>query len=199
MINAPHDKEFVFHDGMKAKNLLELVEALEKSTDTDFSEFASVHKNDFSNWIEYVLLDKELADKIRPITSRNATIQILKDKINEIAVEDSIMKMSKREYENEKNRENTKKIVLSELTNTEKKQEHSKEIKERKRWFRILSKKQSERKLAKMEMAEEQKYKPEREMHRELGEDYKENIFWMILYVILILLIVALLAYKLLI
>ena len=198
MINAPHDKEFVFHEGTRAKNLLELVEALEKLTDDDFSKFVSIHKNDFSSWIEYVLSDKELADKIRPITSRNVNIQMLKDKINEIAVEDSIMKMSKREYENEKNRENTKKIVMSELTNTEKKQEHSKEVKERKRWFRILSKKQSEKKLEKMETAEERKYKPEKEMHQELSDDYRENIFWVVLYIILILLIVALLAYKLL-
>ena len=67
MINAPFEKEFVFHDGKRAKNILELYEILERLSDQDFVSFVNSYKNDFANWVEAVLLDKGFAQKLRMI------------------------------------------------------------------------------------------------------------------------------------
>ncbi len=199
MINAPHDKEFVLHDGSRIRNLLDLTIALEKISDVAFSKFVNTQKNDFSNWIEFVLLDKNLADKIRYVLSKNTTVNILKDRINEIAVEESIMKMTRKEVEMERTRESTKKVVMSELSNTEKNHEQLKDAKNRKKWFHVFSRKKlSDKKLSSMGHNEEDKYRPEKGLGKEIDDDYRENILWTLLYFILIILIFVLLLYKLL-
>ncbi|MGV8140812.1 MAG: hypothetical protein ACP5NW_00050 [Candidatus Woesearchaeota archaeon] len=86
MINAPHDKEFIFHDGTKARNLFDLVSKLESMQDHSFHHFVNAHKNDFASWIEHVFLDKVLAGELKKTTSRQETIEIIKDKISEAAV-----------------------------------------------------------------------------------------------------------------
>jgi preprotein translocase subunit SecF len=199
VINAPHDKEFVLHDGSRIRNLLDLTIALEKISDVAFSKFVNTQKNDFSNWIEFVLLDKNLADKIRYVLSKNTTVNILKDRINEIAVEESIMKMTRKEVEMERTRESTKKVVMSELSNTEKNHEQLKDAKNRKKWFHVFSRKKlSDKKLSSMGHNEEDKYRPEKGLGKEIDDDYRENILWTLLYFILIILIFVLLLYKLL-
>jgi len=101
LINAPHDKQFVFHDGTRSKNLLELVSKLENIEDHEFHQFVNHHKNDFSNWIDHVLSDKHLADKLRTVNSRSETIQLIKDKINDMTlgptIGSSILKVSRLE------------------------------------------------------------------------------------------------------
>jgi len=91
MINAPHDKEFIFHDGTRARNLLDLVAKLEGISDHEFHTFVNHHKNDFANWTEHVLLDKHFAERLRTIDSRIDTIQLLKDKINDVTIGSSII------------------------------------------------------------------------------------------------------------
>jgi len=91
MINAPHDKEFVFHDGSRARNLLDLVSKLEKLSDHEFHNFVNHHKNDFANWTEHVLLDKHFSEKLRDVNSRVDTIQLIKDKINDITIGGSMI------------------------------------------------------------------------------------------------------------
>jgi hypothetical protein len=91
LINVPHDKEFVFHDGFRARNLLDLVSELEKMSDHDFHNFVNVHKNDFANWTDHVLSDKYFAEKLRTINSRTDTIQLIKDKINDVALGHSVI------------------------------------------------------------------------------------------------------------
>jgi len=198
VINAPYDKEFVFHDGTRVKNLLELVTVLERLSDSDYSTFVNSQKNDFSDWIEYVLIDKTFAEKIRLLTVRNTAVSVMKDRINELAVEESILKMTKREVESQVTREATKKVLISELANTEKKAEHAKEARVKRGWFHVFAKRRSEKRLKKIERAEEEKYASEKNLGQEIAADYKENALWVALYVILIILIVVLLAYKLL-
>jgi len=84
LINAPYDKEFVFHDGSRAKNILELVTAVEKLNDHEFHHFVNAHKNDFANWTEYVLADKNLSEKLRSVNTKHDTLNLLKDRINDV-------------------------------------------------------------------------------------------------------------------
>lgn len=81
MINAPYEKEFVFHDGRRAKNLLELSSMLETIGQQDFERFVNPNKNDFANWVEYVLLDKELASSLRSTILLSKTRDIISNKI----------------------------------------------------------------------------------------------------------------------
>ena len=93
LINAPHDKEFVFHDGTRARNLLDLVSKLEGISDHDFHHFVNVHKNDFANWTDHVLSDKHFAEELRTVTSRHDTIRLIKEKINDITIGHSIIQI----------------------------------------------------------------------------------------------------------
>jgi hypothetical protein len=103
MINAPHDKEFIFHDGTRARNLLDLVAKLEGISDHEFHNFVNHHKNDFANWTEHVLLDKHFADELRNINSRSETIQIIKDKINEVTIGSSVIRIPRIEDHHNQN------------------------------------------------------------------------------------------------
>lgn len=93
LINAPHDKEFVFHDGTRVKNLLELVSKIEHLADHEFHQFVNAHKNDFANWIEHVLSDKTFAESLRTLHSRDDIIRAIKDKITDFTIGNSIIKI----------------------------------------------------------------------------------------------------------
>jgi hypothetical protein len=103
MINAPHDKEFIFHDGTRARNLLDLVAKLESISDHEFHNFVNHHKNDFANWTEHVLLDKHFSDRLRGLDSRSETIQVIKDKINEVTIGSSIVRIPRIEDHHNQN------------------------------------------------------------------------------------------------
>jgi hypothetical protein len=83
MINAPYEKEFVFHDGRRAKNILELNDVIEQLADYDFSEFVNDQKNDFANWIQEVLQDRRLAEMLRTTISKHYTVDLLRRRIRE--------------------------------------------------------------------------------------------------------------------
>ncbi len=99
MINASHDKEFVFHNGNRARNLLELVSRIESISDHEFHHFVNPHKNDFANWTEHVLGDKHFADKLRTLLSKNETISLIKDRIAEATFGNSIIKIPKVDHD----------------------------------------------------------------------------------------------------
>ena len=63
--DAPADKCFWLHSGKMIANLSQLVEALGTMDSSEFERHVTPHKNDFANWINDVLKDKELSDKIR--------------------------------------------------------------------------------------------------------------------------------------
>ncbi|HIH31455.1 TPA: hypothetical protein HA235_01995 [Candidatus Woesearchaeota archaeon] len=78
MNNAPYEQEFVFHNGSRAKNIFELSVFLENMPDNEFRSFVNEQKNDFANWIEYVLEEKDLAIKLRATINIHETRNILK-------------------------------------------------------------------------------------------------------------------------
>ncbi|HGJ66577.1 TPA: hypothetical protein ENS27_14530 [bacterium] len=81
MINAPYEKEFVFHNGKRAKNLLELSLMLENISQNDFEKFVNPSKNDFANWIEYVLQDKDLASSLRSTIILDKTKELINSRV----------------------------------------------------------------------------------------------------------------------
>jgi len=88
MINAPYENEFVFHDGKRAKNILELSEIVERLSVEEFSSFVNMYKNDFANWTEFVLMDKRLSDKLRQTVSLEQVKSVLKARLSEIIAEE---------------------------------------------------------------------------------------------------------------
>lgn len=84
MISAPYEKEFIFHSGQRAKNISELGNIIEHLSFEEFQEFVNSSKNDFANWIEFVLMDKFLAGKLRETTSKDGTLDIMRSKIRDM-------------------------------------------------------------------------------------------------------------------
>lgn len=233
MINAPHDKEFQFHDGTRVKNLLELVSKIENLSDHEFHHFVNPHNNDFSNWIEHVLLDKNFADRLRGMHSKDDIVQLIKDRISDITIGNSIIKVPKiedhsghHEITNEINKhlhdtgQDTRQQKEHELSHEQhhahelhepsvldqvpplvvssKHHERLEESKSRRGWFRFLSKdKVSGKDLERIGSEEKDKFKPEAELTEEIISDEKENALWTVLYIVLVVLIITLLAYKL--
>jgi len=95
LISTSYDKEFVFHDGSRAKNLLELVSRIDFLSDYEFHQFVNHHKNDFANWTEHVLGDKHFADKLRTIPSKHETTLAIREKISNATFGNSIIKIPK--------------------------------------------------------------------------------------------------------
>jgi len=258
MINAPHDKEFIFHDGTRARNLLDLVAKLEGISDHEFHNFVNHHKNDFANWTEHVLLDKHFSERLRSVDSRTDTIQIIKDKINDVTIGNSIIRIPRIEDHHnqhhlfekaadkkaeadlekaveknvQKNVEDEKpsKVAKHDVGGThverlknleseefekhtvnesrtlkesseekkEKNHEKSEQIKASHNWFKLFSAKDlSDKKIEKIEIAEEDKLNVEKSLKDGTAQNDRENALWIILYFALVLLIITLLVYKL--
>jgi hypothetical protein len=76
---APQEKVFYLADGRKLKSLVELTEALENMTEDVFRHHVNEAKNDFSNWINDVFKDKELAQDMKDVRDKaDAEIRLLK-------------------------------------------------------------------------------------------------------------------------
>jgi hypothetical protein len=246
LINAPHDKEFHFHDGTRAKNLLELVSKIETLADHDFHHFVNAHKNDFSNWIEHVLFDEAFAQKLREVHSKDETVQLIKDKIADYTIGNSILKIPKIE---DHSPEHPGHVLVHEIP-IEHKEEHQKiheeiiqavktesneheiakeadsherhihephvldqipplvirdrhhdrleESRSKRGWFRFMSKKKiTSKDLERIGNEESDKLRAESELGEEIYNDEKENALWTVLYIVLVILIITLLAYKL--
>jgi thiol:disulfide interchange protein len=214
MINAPYEKEFVFHDGKRAKNILELGEVIERMSDQEFQSFADPNKNDFANWVEYVLFDKKFSEKLRDAPSRDHAILLLKEKLRELQEEensvteaamstskikvlkqaDSIIYTTPVDYTTPANVANdtthSLKYIISESHKDEKKPKASA------RWFDFFKTDISKKKIEKAVVAQSDKSKPERELKAQEVENKSENMLWIVLYGLLIGLILLLLVYK---
>lgn len=193
LINAPHDKEFVFHDGTRAKNLLDVFSKLETMPDHAFHHFVNNHKNDFATWTEHVLSDKHFAQILRTTTSRLETIQMIKDKINDVSLGSSIgmslIKVPKLEdhtpnhhpSENHDKKE-SKEVVKEQLkedstdNSTEKTVESHKE-KSGHKWLKLFSKRHKDEKKLEALASREEKVvaKEEKKTVKEEKQDSKEQ------------------------
>lgn len=79
---APGEQCFWVTDGRVLTNLVELRDALASMTDDVFMYHVTKERNDFADWIEYVLQDAELASTFRkskkPNTAREAVVSRLR-------------------------------------------------------------------------------------------------------------------------
>jgi len=75
--NVDPEKYFLLNDGRSIKNLEEMNQALMFMNANTYEHHANEEKNDFSNWVEHVFEDKELANSIKTsINSQTAAIAI---------------------------------------------------------------------------------------------------------------------------
>ena len=65
--DAKPENYFVLVTGVPLKNLKELANKLEHMNDWVFRHHVNHERNDFSNWIRYVLKEDELAEEIEDI------------------------------------------------------------------------------------------------------------------------------------
>jgi hypothetical protein len=66
--DVPEHQHFYFINGMKAKNVKELAEVMDRLEQEVFDYHVNQEKNDFCNWVRDVFNDIELAEKITGVT-----------------------------------------------------------------------------------------------------------------------------------
>ena len=198
MMNAPFEKEFIFHDGERAKNILELRHKIVRMSDLEFSTFVNEQKNDFANWIEYVLSDRELASRLRTTIHKESALKMMEQKIAEHNAQESFVKITKESLKEEKNEEKRSAIPTHESRESrDSKEEHhqKKKLHERikNKWYEWVAKK---RDLQKVQNEVIRIKHDEKQFAAQEDLRHSEQLFWIILYGVLIILIIALLVYK---
>ncbi len=73
---------FYFKNGKIAKNLSELEDILGNISIEDFEFHVNSNKNDFANWIQDCLKNKELADALRTTTDKEETIDFIQQELS---------------------------------------------------------------------------------------------------------------------
>jgi hypothetical protein len=97
IIDVPQEQEFVFHDGRRAKNIMELKQIIEDMPEAEFRNFVNENKNDFANWVKYAVKDEPLAKKILSTKSKEIILMKLKERVNEKLAEDKLYEVAKKE------------------------------------------------------------------------------------------------------
>ena len=71
-------KYFYFCNDKSARNITQFITVVKKLNDEEFNNHVNSEKNDFYNWVNDVIGDKELAGKLRGLTDKNKVISVLK-------------------------------------------------------------------------------------------------------------------------
>ena len=79
--NVPETNQFWCKDGIALSNLKDLKSALQSMSNETFMHHVNSEKNDFYNWINDIIGDKELADKLRSLQSKNSVTKEVKNRI----------------------------------------------------------------------------------------------------------------------
>jgi len=98
---------FFLKDGTVIKSLFELSKALDKMPEDVFRYHVNVQKNDFSNWVRDIIMDKELAEKMRSATGKAQIQKLIGEGIQKKVVEE----MNKRKTNIQKPKATAKKII----------------------------------------------------------------------------------------
>lgn len=88
-MNIPPEKQFHFRDGTSIGSLDQLKEKLEGISYQEFYHHVNDEKNDFANWVRYVLRDEDLADDLEKVTSIVETVEIIGNYLQPHPVEDT--------------------------------------------------------------------------------------------------------------
>ena len=79
--NVPPEKSFWVHNGPVLRNLTELPLALERMGEETFRHHVNEKKNDFANWIEFVIGERALADEVRRLRARQDIIRAVRGRL----------------------------------------------------------------------------------------------------------------------
>lgn len=83
LVHAPEDQRFWLQDGRSLGNLHDLRAVLEDMSQETFETYVNKEKNDFANWVEFVLHDAECAKSLRrcskPLSAKRVVIKFLKN------------------------------------------------------------------------------------------------------------------------
>ncbi len=90
MKDVYHEWHFITHDGKPLKNVTELLSYVHALDEGTFRAFVNEEKNDFANWIGGAVGDKELADRVRNVSSKDAVTKEIRDRILEIHLGGSV-------------------------------------------------------------------------------------------------------------
>jgi hypothetical protein len=220
MRDAPNGKEFVFHDGKTIKNVSELADYLNSSGRSIFHTFVNSNKNDFANWIEYVLEDKTLSNSLRQTSNFDETIKILQDSLKPSLAPQNISNITasttsttpipsrndsvssvNNSSVNSSPEVNIHKSHLLNIPSNDGPYSESeinkydtsdkKKNDSSKNWFKFAQKKIEERKES-----HEQKENTHQNNKHENSENETERIVWTILYVLIVVIIIFLVVYK---
>ncbi|MEM2121666.1 MAG: DUF5752 family protein [Candidatus Woesearchaeota archaeon] len=70
-ISIPESKYFILKGGKKLGSIEELVNELRTMSDDVFYFHVNDYKNDFENWIRFVFMNEELANKVSKLRTKN--------------------------------------------------------------------------------------------------------------------------------
>lgn len=98
-MDIPHEKQFHFQDGDAIKSLKELKEKIESISYDEFYGHVNDEKNDFANWTEDVLQEKELAEKLRAVTSIVETVELLNEHLYPAQVNEAEEKLGDKDFQ----------------------------------------------------------------------------------------------------
>ncbi len=129
--DVPQGKEFFMHDGTALRNLEELREEIKFMSEEDFRRYVNDEKNDFANWIEYVIGDKELADRLRLTKDRENAFKLINSRIIFLKIklenqEENEINYVEREIERLKDNINREEKIIKEINQEEKKEKEEK-------------------------------------------------------------------------
>lgn len=86
LVCAQNDQCFWVHDGTILSNVLELRDTLSKIAEEIFYHHVHDDRNDFADWVEYVLNDKELAKGLRKAKSTDAAYAVVVKRLKAYSV-----------------------------------------------------------------------------------------------------------------
>lgn len=76
--NCPPENVFYVCNGTVLNNLDEMLTELEKMDEGSFRHHVNESKNDFSNWMNDIFREAELADKIRNVMDKKKIVEIVR-------------------------------------------------------------------------------------------------------------------------
>ena len=95
---APWDKKFWACDGRAYSTLYDLEDALKTMDDGIFNYHCNEQKNDFANWVEYVIGDQKLTGKMRKAKTKSTMLKSVSAHLKELekCCSDSEQKLNKK-------------------------------------------------------------------------------------------------------
>ncbi|MBN1503216.1 hypothetical protein JW930_06775 [Candidatus Woesearchaeota archaeon] len=94
----------------RLKSVKELLEEMRIISDDVFRHYVGEQHNHFVNWIRHTINDEELADSLERVKSREKTIEVIEDRINNLTKQRGEKKVD----ENEKPQQDLKETRIKE-------------------------------------------------------------------------------------